>query len=127
MKAKKAYQPSKSDLKKYLDDDVENIPDDKFDILGWWKMNELKYPLVAKMARDILTIPITSVSSESAFSTGGRVIDDYRSSLLPSTVQGLVCTSSWIRGGHHKEKDVEDDANSIPLVLVEADSIVGSN
>jgi hypothetical protein len=106
MKAKKAYQPSKSDLKKYLDDDVENIPDDKFDILGWWKMNELKYPLVAKMARDILSIPITSVSSESAFSTGGRVIDDYRSSLLPSTVQGLVGTSSWIRGGHHKEKDV---------------------
>jgi hypothetical protein len=102
MKAKKAYQPSKSDLKKYLDDDVENIPDDKFDILGWWKMNELKYPLVAKMARDILSIPITSVSSESAFSTGGRVIDDYRSSLLPSTVQGLV----GIRGGHHKEKDV---------------------
>uniref|UniRef100_A0ACD5UTW0 Uncharacterized protein n=1 Tax=Avena sativa TaxID=4498 RepID=A0ACD5UTW0_AVESA len=123
MKAKNAYQPLKSDLKRYLDDEIENIPDDKFDILSWWKMNELKYPLVAKIARDILTIPVTSVSSESAFSTGGRVVDDYRSSLLPSTVQCLVCTSSWIRGGHHKEKDMDDDANSIPLVLVEEDSL----
>ena len=94
MKAKKATQPSKSDLQRYLDDPVENISMDKFDILGWWKMNELKYLVVAKMAKDILTIPITLVSSESAFSTGGRVVDDYRSSLLPSMVQDLVCTSS---------------------------------
>lgn len=65
-------------------------------------MNELKYPIVAKMDKDVLTIPITTVSSKSAFSTGGRVVNDYRSSLFPWTVQDLVCASSWIRGGHHK-------------------------
>ncbi|XP_020398084.1 uncharacterized protein [Zea mays] len=40
----------------------------------------------------------SSVSSESTFSTGGRILDDYRSSLKPATVQALVCASSWIRG-----------------------------
>ena len=102
MKSKNAASLPKSDLKRYLDDPVEDIPAKSFNLLQWWRMNELKYPIVAKLAKDILTIPITSVSSESAFSTGGRVISDYRSSLLPSTVQALVCTSSWIRGGHHK-------------------------
>ncbi|KAL6630922.1 hypothetical protein ACP70R_028262 [Stipagrostis hirtigluma subsp. patula] len=129
VKAQTGVQPSKPDLKKYLDDPVEDLANN-FDILQWWRMSEMKYPVVAKMAKDVLTIPITTVSSESSFSAGGRIVDDYRSSLLPSTVQALVCASSWIRGGSHKLPDLEDDANSIPLSSSEhpsAVSIVGSN
>jgi len=36
-----------------------------FDVLIWWKENELRYPSVSSMARDILGVPITSVASES--------------------------------------------------------------
>ena len=46
------------------------------------------------MAKKFLTVPATSVSSESTFSTGGRTLDDYRSSLSPSTVEALICASS---------------------------------
>ena len=53
-----------------------------------------------KMAKKFLIVPATSVSSESTFSTGGRTLDDYRSSLSPSTVEALICASSWIRGAH---------------------------
>jgi hypothetical protein len=70
----------------------------------WWKLNAHRYPVVAKMAKNFLSIPATSVSSESTFSTGGRVLDDYRSSLKPVMVEALVCASSWIKGAHNDNK-----------------------
>ncbi|KAG7948001.1 hypothetical protein I3843_14G123500 [Carya illinoinensis] len=60
----------KSELERYLLENIE-IPTGCFDILIWWKVNSTKYPILALMARDILAIPITTVASESAFSTGG--------------------------------------------------------
>ena len=75
-----------------------------FDVLLWWKLNAHRYPVISKMAKNFLTIPATSVSSESTFSTGGRVLDDYRSSLKPAIVEALVCASSWIKGSHNDNK-----------------------
>lgn len=49
------------------------------------------------MARDILTIPISTVSSESAFSTEGRVLDPYHSSLKAETIEALICTQNRIK------------------------------
>ena len=38
---------------------------------------------IAKVTRDILAVPATTVASEAAFSIGGRVIDENRACLLP--------------------------------------------
>lgn len=70
---------------------------EEVDILQWWKISSSKYPVLSKMARDILAIPASTVPSESAFSTGGRVISDYRSSLAGSTVEALICLQDWFR------------------------------
>jgi len=67
-----------------------------FDILSYWKVNEFRYPIVAAMARDILSIHISTVASESTFSVGGRVIDQYRSLLKLDIVEALVCTRDWL-------------------------------
>jgi hypothetical protein len=44
-----------------------------------------------------LALPITTVASESAFSTGGRMLDSFRSSLVPNMVETLVCAQNWLR------------------------------
>ena len=46
-----------------------------FDILLFWKGSEFRFHEVAAMARDILSIPISTVASESTFNTDGHVID----------------------------------------------------
>ncbi|KAK5838261.1 zinc finger BED domain-containing protein RICESLEEPER 2-like [Gossypium arboreum] len=84
-----------SELDKYLAEANEEFVED-FDILLWWKVNSPRFPTLSKMARDVLAIPVSTVVSESAFSTGGRVLDQYRSSLTPKIVQALVCTQDWI-------------------------------
>ncbi|KAL2903758.1 putative AC transposase [Bienertia sinuspersici] len=48
------------------------------------------------MPRDILVILISPLAFESAFSTGGRVLDSYRSVLKPSTVEAIICLRDWV-------------------------------
>jgi len=68
-----------------------------FDVLAWWRSNSLEYPILSRMARDILVVPASSVASESAFSIGKRVISDDRSRLAPETIEALVYRQDWIR------------------------------
>ncbi|KAH9648221.1 BED-type domain-containing protein [Citrus sinensis] len=68
------------------------------DILNFWKDNQVRYPELASMARDVLTIPISTVAFESTFSVCGRVLDQFRSSLKPETVESIVCSRDWIFG-----------------------------
>jgi hypothetical protein len=69
---------------------------DNFDILTWWQTNSTEYPTLGRMARDILAVPASTVASESAFSTGKRVLSDFQSRLTPKIVEALVCLQDWI-------------------------------
>jgi hypothetical protein len=77
-------------------EDVEKA-NSNFDILNWWRVNSTKFLIVAKIAWDVLAIPITTVASKLAFSTGGRMLDPFRSSLAPRTVEVLICSQNWLR------------------------------
>ncbi|KAK4404365.1 Zinc finger BED domain-containing protein RICESLEEPER 1 [Sesamum angolense] len=65
----------KSKLESYLEE-AKFSRAETFNILDWWKINSLRLPILAKIARDILAVPATTVASEAAFSIGVRVIDE---------------------------------------------------
>ena len=48
------------------------------------------------MACDILSILISTVALESTFSVGGRVIDQFRSTLKSDVIEALVCSRDWL-------------------------------
>ncbi|XP_074349345.1 zinc finger BED domain-containing protein RICESLEEPER 2-like [Apium graveolens] len=89
-------EPTKSELEEYLSEKILP-PSSKFDVLAWWKGNSTKFPVLSKMASDVLSIPISTVASESTFSAGSRVIEPHRSCLKPETVEVLLCGADWVR------------------------------
>lgn len=86
-----------NEVDKYLSEALEaNCAN--FDILNWWKVNgSTKFRVLGAIAKDVLSIPVSTVASESAFNTGGRVIDPFRCSLSPKMVEALICTQNWLR------------------------------
>lgn len=85
----------KSELDRYLEEDVIPRGNQDFDVLAWWK-NDMKFPTLRVIARDVLSIPVSTVASESAFSTSGRVVTPHRSRLHPKTIEALMCARSWL-------------------------------
>ncbi|KAK3229470.1 hypothetical protein Dsin_001351 [Dipteronia sinensis] len=67
----------------------------KFDLPLWWKNHSNRYPVLSQLARDVLIIPMSTVSSEQAFSTSGRIIDPRRTTLTPEMVEVLTCFRNW--------------------------------
>ena len=89
---------TKYEIGKYLLDNLEKLG--SFDILDLLKLNASNYPILSKMARDILVIPISIVASESVFSISGRILDAFMCSLSPKTVKTLVCSQNWLKKDH---------------------------
>ncbi|KAJ4718425.1 zinc finger BED domain-containing protein DAYSLEEPER-like [Melia azedarach] len=91
-------QPMRSELDQYLEESL--LPRaQEFDILDWWRLNQVKYPTLSKMASDILSIPFATVHPDSVFDTMSKKIDSYRSSLRPVTLEALICAKDWLQYG----------------------------
>ncbi|XP_026400303.1 zinc finger BED domain-containing protein RICESLEEPER 2-like [Papaver somniferum] len=85
-------------LKDVMDGKMREVDqDDDFDILSWWQANANMYKVLSYMARDILSMHVSSVSSESAFSTGKRVLAPWRAFMSTTKVEALLCTQSYLQ------------------------------
>ena len=90
---------SKSQLDLYLEEArFDHKLHEDLNVMGYWKSHSNHFPELSLMARDSLSIPITTVASESAFSIGGRILDKFCSSLLPQTAEALLCARDWLYG-----------------------------
>ena len=90
----------RDELEIYLKEAVEN-PDlmlgVEYDVLSFWKRNSTKFPVLSLVAKDVLALQVSSVASESAFSTSGRLIDPSRSCLTHYMIEVLMCTEQWLK------------------------------
>lgn len=92
-----------------------------FQIIKWWQEHQKSFPILARIAKDILAVPASSVASESAFSAGRRVLDEKRSRLTPESIQICVCKKDWDQAerrtqGLKQDEDDEDD----PVMILES-------
>lgn len=65
-------------------------PDSSANPLEWWKVNSVRFPRVALMARMYLASQPTSAAAERLFSDGGLVVTDRRRNLDAKTISALV-------------------------------------
>ncbi|GJV48328.1 zinc finger BED domain-containing protein RICESLEEPER 2-like protein [Tanacetum coccineum] len=97
----------------------------------FWKEKEIMFPVLSCMAMDIISVQASSVASESAFSTSGRVLSIRRTRLTPASLEMCLCLKDHLDAQECKqdkcplkipldfEEDVLDDEvqrnEAIPL------------
>jgi hypothetical protein len=98
-----------SELAMYLDSDPITVFDDGFDILSWWHEHKSNYPILSLLAKDVLTVPVSTISSESVFSLAGRLIEERRRSLTSEMVEILTCLKDWQLGESREQHNIANN------------------
>ncbi|XP_015169015.1 zinc finger BED domain-containing protein RICESLEEPER 1-like [Solanum tuberosum] len=87
-------QPPKSELDCYLEEPI--VPWTKnFYVLSWWKAASPRYPVLSKLARDLLSIQLSLVTGYDSYYTDLREPDRDMTSVEPDLVNALMSTKSW--------------------------------
>jgi hypothetical protein len=89
---------SQSELLSYLDSDHVSEYDDDFNILKWWCDHRRAYPVLSIPAKDVMTVHVSTIRSESTFSLVGRVIEERWRSLTSDMVELISCIKDWELG-----------------------------
>lgn len=71
------------------------------------------------MAKVILIIPFTIVVSKSSLSARDSVLDDYKSSLNPRTVDALMCLANWFRAQYKDSLNLQVNALAEEELIVQ--------
>jgi hypothetical protein len=67
------------------------------------------FPVLACIARDVLTIPGVSISVERLFSSSKHTLSDSRSSLSAESASKTVVTKEWLKKGFGDGVDYLDN------------------
>ena len=100
LKMKQPEYVESSELQCYLNEPLiqryDNDDYGDFDcVLAWWKAQECRFPVLAAMARDVLTVHASTVTPEEILSTGRRVLEKEKCSLGPTILEATVCLRDW--------------------------------
>ena len=66
------------------------------DVLVWWRdVGQARFPRIAVMTRQFLTIPVPSATVERVFTFAGLTLSDLCKSLLEGTLEAIM----WVKWG----------------------------
>ena len=87
------------EVRRYLSEPVSDVDcgPGTDGILKWWKEKMTTFPILSRIAKDILSVPATSVPAENTFSRSGRVVSPSRCSLAPETIEALMVWGDWLK------------------------------
>jgi hypothetical protein len=80
-----------SELSSYLDSDTKTHFGSDFNILTWWKSHNQTYHILSILAKDVLTVFASTISSKSTFSLAGMVFEEWRQRVTTDTEEVLSC------------------------------------
>jgi hypothetical protein len=78
-----------SEILRYTADPVAVSAGSTFDLLEWWHVHQYMYPLLWKVARDVLPVQASSVPCEQVFPSSKQTTTQQCNSLDPSLVEKL--------------------------------------
>jgi hypothetical protein len=65
--------------------------------LDWWRVHHREYPRLARMARDVFSVPPSGAGVEREFSIAGRVATWQRSRLHASTITAIMMYKNYLK------------------------------
>ncbi|KAL5848312.1 hypothetical protein ACOSQ4_006325 [Xanthoceras sorbifolium] len=86
----------KSELERYLEEPNFRLVKE-FDILNWWHVNTPNFPILSKVARDFLAIPMSAALSNSTFNADVMKIDPTSTDLDFDIMEALICAQDWLQ------------------------------
>ncbi|XP_010489887.1 PREDICTED: zinc finger BED domain-containing protein RICESLEEPER 1-like [Camelina sativa] len=85
-----------SELDSYLKEPVMEWNKD-FKALEWWKEESQKYPILSRVARDILSISISRAASYDAYVADRREPPEFVVSMKANVANAMMCSKKWLR------------------------------
>ena len=113
------------DVDRYLGSRLVASSQVSLDVLKWWKDNQSEFPILSIFARDVLSVPISKISSESVFSLSRRILDTRRISLTLEMVECLTCLKDWelaFRRAHYETRNSEEMCEYFSNMYVDNES-----
>jgi hypothetical protein len=88
------YDTDDDELERYLGKrlDVTNLSDNP---LNFWKKHKMEFPILAKVARQVFSIPATSACVERSFSASGNIVTKRRTNIKPMQLNNVLFLRSF--------------------------------
>ncbi|XP_078434569.1 uncharacterized protein LOC144705673 [Wolffia australiana] len=96
---------------------AETVPNEGvFTPLSWWATTgSQRFPLLAAVVRDLLSICATSTPTERMFSVGNAIVTYKRSGLSPISIKTLITVKCWLRADNkrwYNDVELDEDADN---------------